>query len=291
MKYDIVICTPTFNRSYTLTKLYNSLVEQTLKKFYWLVIDDGSTDNTKELILSFQKEGKIHIEYLYQKNQGKHVALNLGIETSNTEYFAIVDSDDYLLPNAIEKIDFAFNSIRNLEGFAGISYNRGYSPTELIGNTFTGDYIDATNIQRKKFNILGDKFEVFYTKILKENKFPVFEGEKFLPEIIVWTRIAAKGLKLRWYNEIIYIGEYLDDGLTKSNEKLIRNNPKGYALRIKEQVALANITLKERLGYFSSYYYARKNNENIINIAKEMDCSLFMLCLAIFSRKVLNTIR
>ena len=284
----VTVFTPTYNRGYLLTRLYNSLLEQTDINFEWIIVDDGSTDSTKEIVSSFIEDKRIKVIYEYQNNAGKHVAVNRGIDLASGDYFGIVDSDDYLLPNAIDSIRTAFNTLELSKNFAGISFNRGYSENECIGKTFSGEYIDATSIERKKYNILGDKFEVFFTRILKENKFPVIEGEKFMSEIVLWTRIAAQGYKIRWFNKIVYICEYLPGGLTDSNDKLIASNYKGYALRIREQVSLANINIRERMGYYSAYYKNRMNHASITDIAKELDANIIILLLSIFARKLMR---
>ena len=255
----VTIFTPTYNRGYLLTRLYNSLLDQTDINFEWIIVDDGSTDSTKEIVSSFIEDKRIKVIYEYQNNSGKHVAVNRGIDLALGDYFAIVDSDDYLLPNTIEAIKTAFSNLDLNNKFAGIAFNKGYSPDKYVGETFSGEYLDATSIDRKKYNILGDKFEVFFTKILKENKFPVIDGEKFMSEIVLWTRIAVQGYKIRWFNKIVYICEYLPGGLTDSNDKLIAANYKGYALRIREQVSLANINIKEKMGYYSAYYKKRNS--------------------------------
>ena len=284
----VTIFTPTYNRGYLLTRLYNSLLDQTDINFEWIIVDDGSTDSTKEIVSSFIEDKRIKVIYEYQNNSGKHVAVNRGIDLALGDYFAIVDSDDYLLPNTIEAIKTAFSNLDLNNKFAGISFNKGYSPDEYVGETFSGEYLDATSIERKKYNILGDKFEVFFTKILKENKFPVIEGEKFMSEIVLWTRIAAQGYKIRWFNKIVYICEYLPGGLTDSNDKLIASNYRGYALRIREQVSLANINIRERMGYYSAYYKNRMNHASITDIAKELDANIIILLLSILARKLMR---
>lgn len=283
----LTICTPTYNRSHTLERLYHSLISQTNVDFIWLIIDDGSVDNTEDIVNGFLAENRIKIEYVKQENGGKHRAVNKGIQMANSEYFAIVDSDDYLLENAVDKIINAFSTINTIE-FAGISFNKGYTETSIVGSSFQGEYIDATSIERKKHNILGDKFECFYTNVLKHNQFPTIEGENFMPEIVLWTRIASQGLKIRWFNEIVYICEYLENGLTYSNHKLLEKNYKGYALRIREQVSLANISFKDKLGYYSSYFNVRKKHALASEIAKEIDTNIFMIYLSAFARWVLN---
>ncbi len=284
----VTIFTPTYNRGYLLTRLYNSLLDQTDINFEWIIVDDGSTDSTKEIVSSFIEDKRIKVIYEYQNNSGKHVAVNRGIDLASGDYFAIVDSDDYLLPDAIYSIKTAFSNLDLNNKFAGISFNKGYSPDKYVGETFSGEYLDATSIERKKYNILGDKFEVFFTWILKENKFPVIEGEKFMSEIVLWTRIAAQGYKIRWFNKIVYICEYLPGGLTDSNDKLIAANYKGYALRIREQVSLANINIKEKMGYYSAYYKNRINKVSVKEIVKELDTNIIILLLSVLARKLMR---
>ncbi|MDU5793848.1 glycosyltransferase family 2 protein [Haemophilus parainfluenzae] len=284
----VTIFTPTYNRGYLLTRLYNSLLDQTDINFEWIIVDDGSTDSTKEIVSSFIEDKRIKVIYEYQNNSGKHVAVNRGIDLALGDYFAIVDSDDYLLPNTIEAIKTAFSNLDLNNKFAGIAFNKGYSPDKYVGETFSGEYLDATSIDRKKYNILGDKFEVFFTKILKENKFPVIDGEKFMSEIVLWTRIAVQGYKIRWFNKIVYICEYLPGGLTDSNDKLIAANYKGYALRIREQVSLANINIKEKMGYYSAYYKNRINKVSVKEIVKELDTNIIILLLSVLARKLMR---
>ena len=264
------ICTPTYNRAYILKNLYQSLLKQTNKNFEWIIVDDGSTDDTKLLVDKFLEDNTINISYFYKENGGKHRAVNFGIDKAKGKYFAIVDSDDWLTSDAVDKICRGFQEVNSNNSFCGVSFNKGYSESEIVGETFVGEYIDATSIERNKYNILGDKFEVFKTKILKDNKFPEIEGENFLSEIILWTRIAYQGYKIRWYNDIIYICDYLPDGLTRNNDEILRKNYRGNALRIREQVALANIGLKAKLGYYSKYYQLRKGSEKFSTICKEI---------------------
>ena len=126
----VTIFTPTYNRGYLLTRLYNSLLEQTDINFEWIIVDDGSTDSTKEIVSSFIEDKRIKVIYEYQNNSGKHVAVNKGIDLASGDYFGIVDSDDYLLPDAIYSIKTAFNTLELSKNFAGISFNKGYSENE-----------------------------------------------------------------------------------------------------------------------------------------------------------------
>lgn len=286
---DKVFCTiftPTYNRKELLKRVYESLIIQTNNEFEWLIVDDGSSDGTEEYINSIINEhNKFVIIYKKKENGGKHRAINYGLGFANGEVFAIVDSDDYLTANAVEKIKEWFKTIIGDEKkFAGVAGQKGYSIVEAIGTTFDGLYVDAKNNERSSKKISGDKFEVYYTEILKKNKFPEFENEKFLTEVIVWNRIANQNYYIRWFNDIIYICEYLPQGLTDNRERLIESSPAGYALNIKEQVKFGNISLKQKLGYYSFYYSIRKKYKNIFEVAREIDANPIIILVAYMIR-------
>ncbi|MEH7419366.1 glycosyltransferase family A protein, partial [Neobacillus drentensis] len=201
----ITVFTPTFNRGYIVEKLYRSLQQQTFNDFEWLVIDDGSKDNTEELFKKWMsEENSFPIRYIKYENGGKHRAINRATDMANGELFFIVDSDDYLTNDALESIVEWEKSLSDKKLFCGVSGNRGKSKNDILGTTFNGEYIDATSLERNKFNINGDKAEVFYTDILKRYKFDEFEGEKFISEATVWERMANDGFKIRWFNKTIY---------------------------------------------------------------------------------------
>ncbi len=285
------ICTPTYNRKNLLENLYKSLLTQTNNDFEWIIIDDGSKDDTEEYVQKIiQENNKFKIRYYKQKNGGKHRAVNKGIEVAKGQVFAIVDSDDVLTENAVETIKKGFSEIKKVnKKFAGVAFQRGKNKELAIGKTFKGEYIDAPSTERTRLKIEGDKFEVFYTKILKENKFPEIENEKFMTEAILWTRIANQGYIIRWYNDIIYLCEYLDGGLTDSRERLIKECPKGYALYIKEQIKYGKITLKQKLGYYSFYYKIRKESGvSIKEVAKELETTVLIIKQAAFIRNIIE---
>lgn len=288
------IFTPTYNRAYTLERLYKSLVNQSIFNFEWLIIDDGSVDNTKEVISTFSQD-KFNIRYIYQENSGKHVAINNGLDLALGEYFFIVDSDDYLLPNAIDLATKKINefNISDLPNFAGISFNRGTSENQLIGQTFVGEYIDSTNLDRRKYNILGDKAEIYKTSLLKKNKFPVFDDERFLSEMVVWNRIANQGYRIKWFNKIIYITNYLDDGLTVNSLKHFSKSPKGYALMIVEHIKFGNLSLANELRYYWQYYKTisleRKLSFSIVS--QDLNAPLYKVVIGCLLGKIKDKLR
>lgn len=233
-KVEVTILTPTYNREYTLPRLYNSLLNQSDMRFIWVIVDDGSTDNTKELVESF-KTDNFPIMYLHKGNGGKHTAVNLGVKYIDTEYTFIVDSDDFLRENAIELVNKWIEEIDGIKGFAGISGVRVYNEEgqNVIGEFPDNcEYIDCLNSERKRNKLMGDKAEIYKTELLKQNPFPEYKNEKFIPESVVWNKFALMGLKVRWHKEGIVVCEYLKDGLTSAvNQRdYFEKNYKGYRL-------------------------------------------------------------
>ena len=234
----ISILTRTYNRANLLGNLYESLIKQTSKSFEWIIIDDGSTDNTQDLVSKWiEKESSFSISYYKTNNGGKHRAINIGVDKVQYDYIFIVDSDDYIIEGAIDKIIKWINTIKDDKKFAGVSGLKGIDKVNRVGyypsNSKYEEYIDATNIERKKYNLLGDKAEIYRTEILKKYKFPEFEGENFVTEAAVWNRIAIDGYKIRWYNEIIYICDYIDGGLTDMGIMKEINNFNGFTYFVK----------------------------------------------------------
>ncbi len=225
----VTVFTPTYNRAKLLPTLFNSLKNQTIKDFEWVIVDDGSTDDTESVVADFlNDECGFPVIYEKQSNGGKHRAINRGVKLASGKLFFIVDSDDYLTDDAIETV-IKWESELPAGKWAGVAGLDGYiGKHDAIGTSFDGDYKDATSAERSLYNIGGDKAEVVYTKILADYPFPEFDGEKFITESAMWLAIARDGYKFRWYNKIIYKCEYLEGGLTDNYEKLLKDNPFGY---------------------------------------------------------------
>lgn len=272
----ITICTPTYNRAYTLPRLYDSLLKQTDMDFEWIIVDDGSKDETEELVSKWiDNDSTIQIRYVKKKNGGKHTAVNCGVENAKGEFFLIVDSDDYLEKYAVEQIKNDFKKLP-IGKYAGLGYNKMFEDKKLVGKTFQGDFVDATTLQRSQYGISGDKAEVFFTKILKKYPFPVFEGERFLTEAIVWNRIANDGYLIRWLNQSIYICEYREDGLSMNASGL--NNFKGYTQFIKELIHYKQIQFIEKIKWLGVYAdVAEKKGIHTIKTAKILKTNVYLV--------------
>ncbi len=210
----ITIFTPTYNRAHLLPRLYDSLCKQTYVDFEWIIVDDGSKDNTEEVVRDFINLQKIKIQYFKQENGGKHRAINRGVKEAKGDLFFIADSDDMLPVNALENVSRTYEDIKDDNAFAGVCGLDGTFEGKVIGSGLPKDIIDSTSIAvRFKLGITGDMKEVFRTEVLKEFPFPEIKGECFCPEALVWNRIATK-YKLRFFNQIIYLAEYQNDGIT-----------------------------------------------------------------------------
>lgn len=226
----LTVFTPTYNRAYRLPDLYESLCCQSCNNFEWLVVDDGSSDNTGELIAQWQAEKKLSIRYIQQENGGKHRAINRGVKEASGELFFIVDSDDRLTDNAIETIYTEYQAVAGNEKYCGVCGLRAYLSGERIGGENDFGTLDCNPLDfRYVHRMQGDMAEVFRTAVLREFPFPEIPGEKFCPEAVVWQRISAK-YTMRYFYKKIYLCEYLPDGLTRHIVKARMNSPVGAAI-------------------------------------------------------------
>ena len=232
----LTIFTPTYNRAQTLPRLYDSLKRQTNKNFVWLIVDDGSEDNTKSLVDAWTEEKLMEIKYIYQQNSGKMQAHNCGVDNTETELFLCVDSDDYLVDDAVEQILNAGNQIMSNNNIAGLIAGKGDTDGRLLGSGFPKGVQNSTLNDLYRIGFVGDTTLVFKAEVLKGFKFPRFGEEKFVTEDYVYCQIDEQ-YTYQILPQIITICEYLEDGYTKGAIKLLLNNPMGansyYNLKIK----------------------------------------------------------
>jgi len=276
------IITPTYNRSQTLTAVYESLKKQTNKQFEWIIIDDGSTDNTEIVADAFTVDQNNGFFILYHKktNGGKHTALNEAYKYIQGEIVLILDSDDYLTNDAVETIINDWDNYKSNLNLCGLSYLKSNTSGKLVGDKFPDDIYIASYVEcRINKNIKGDKAEVFRTNLLLENPFPVFEGENFMGESVIWTKLGFLYETVH-INKVIYICEYLEGGLTQSGRALRIKCPKGGMLYCKVHID-KRIKFKVRLRMIMLYlvyaYYARKPYIEAVNEVKKYGY-LFFLC-------------
>lgn len=228
---SITIITPAYNRANLLPRLYESLLRQTNKDFEWLVIDDGSTDGTETLVRQYCQDDRIRASYEKQENAGKHTALNRGIARIDSELTFIVDSDDYLPEDAVDKILACHQKYKKISGLCGYSFLRCHQDGRVNTAYFPEDGKISTYLEvRINGGIGGDKAEVFYTDILKKYPFPVYEGEKYMPEDVVWMKMSGP-YQMVHVNQNVYICDYLEGGLTTTGRRMKIHSPRGMALR------------------------------------------------------------
>lgn len=239
---QLTIFTPTYNRAYSLPRLYDSLLKQDTSLFKWLIVDDGSTDNTKELVDGWIREGKLEIKYMYQKNAGKMAAHNLGVKECDTELFLCCDSDDWMVSNSVKSILDFWNASqkellnravsmpilqKELSGMVGPRKIEGckFNPLSLLPSdtkrsTLSGLYDNGYK---------GETALVFRTSILRKYPFLIIKGEKFIPESYVYDQLAEK-YELLVYHSYWMECEYQEDGYTKNGLILRLKNPKGFLI-------------------------------------------------------------
>lgn len=242
--FFITIFTPSYNRANLLKSAYQSLCSQQCENFEWLIVDDGSTDNSEEVVNEFIQEGKIPIRYFKKPNGGKHTAINLGAKEAKGKLFWILDSDDSLPEDAISKVinvwkslDFDDDSDVSADGrrsksrslsksrLAGICGYMAHHDGTVIGSPIVEVGTIASSIDmRYKLRIIGDMMEVWRTDVIREFPFPEIKGERFCPEILVWNRIAKK-YPLYMIPNVIYYRDYLDGGLTDNIVRIRMKSP------------------------------------------------------------------
>ncbi len=269
----ITVFTPTYNRAYTIPRLFKSLKNQTFKDFEWVVVDDGSCDNTQQIFSEILSEKVFFpIKYVKTENGGKHRAINCGVKIASGDLFFIVDSDDFLPDNSLETIVKYEDSIPKSEKylFSGVAGLKGVDSDNFVGKTFDGNYIDITYLETQKHGIYGDKSEVYYTDIIKKYPFPEFDNEKFIMESVVWNEIGAAGLKLRYFNEVIYFCEYLEDGLTSQGNQKFISTPKGYGLFIYQSIKYGKLKKIKKWQTIYDYYYLFVEKLSFCEISKNL---------------------
>ena len=267
----LTVFTPAYNRAHTIGRTYKSLCRQTSSDFIWLVIDDGSSDHTKDLIDQFIAEKKIDIKYIYQQNQGMHGAHNTAYKHIETELNVCIDSDDYMPDDAVEKIlDFwKENRSDKYAGFIGLDQKDGGG---ILGTTFS-ENIKATTLS--DFYLRGgkgDKKLIYRTEIIKEYpEYPLFEGEKYVG-LAYKYHLIDQDYKLLTFNEVVCIVEYQADGSSMNMFKQYWNNPKGFAFYRKNEMKLVK-SLKRRyiecIHYVSSSIISKNRN-----FLKETPCKI-----------------
>ncbi|EWH14033.1 GntR family transcriptional regulator [Cellulophaga geojensis KL-A] len=279
----ITVFTPTYNRAYCLDQVYQSLLKQTNKDFLWLIIDDGSTDNTKEVAASWIAEDKIAIQYHYQENLGMHGGHNAAYKLITTELNVCIDSDDFMPVDAIEKILYHYPSIKDNPKFAGLVGLDADKKGDIIGSKIPETVKETTlydiyNVHK----VTGDKKLVYKTKVVKKYPpYPIFKGERFVPLGYLYQLIDQDYLLLP-VNEVFCTVEYMEDGSSMNMLKQYRRHPQGFAFSRKSRMKLSgNLkdTFKNAIHYVSSSLFIK--NWNFIKESPKKTATILAIPLGI----------
>jgi glycosyltransferase involved in cell wall biosynthesis len=236
-EYRFTVLTPTYNRAHTLLRVYESLKRQTFRDFEWLIIDDGSTDNTKELVEKFQEDNFFHIHYFRQENAHKKTAFNRGVKEAKGQFFLTLDSDDEALPDALEIFNRHWCRIpeNQREIFSAVTGLCVTAQGKIVGDKFPEDVFDSDSLEvRYRYRNGGEKWGFHRTAVLR--KFPFPENvQGFVPESVVWSAIASR-YKTRFVNDAVRVYHTEADSL--STQSCVSINADGQALWARE--ALCN---------------------------------------------------
>jgi len=278
----ITVFTPTYNRAEALNKCYESLCGQTSKDFVWMVVDDGSVDNTKEVVQAWIAENKICIVYIYKENGGKVSSINLSLEKCETELWVCLDSDDYLTPKAIEVMIANNQIIKSNPDVCGllalrtgpdgkVMNNKGRIPEDIV-------YASLQKI-RYELNIDTEYVFVYKSAIIKQYPYPVIPGEKFFALSYVYDQVDLK-YKYRILQDDLMVSEYLEDGITRNKIKLIKHNPKGYIMLKRQCIEIAP-TLFRKIKSVILYGVGCliDKDTNFTTCIKNSPAKFFSLCL------------
>lgn len=225
----LTVFTPAYNRAHTLPRTYESLVKQDCKEFVWLIVDDGSTDSTEELVHKWQKENSgFEIRYIYKPNGGMHTAHNTAYENIDTELNVCIDSDDCMAEGAVRAILDKWDEVKN-KGYAGLIGLDADFSGKVIGKGFPEEMRETTLSGYYASGGAGDKKLVYRTEIIKKYPpYPVFSGEKYVA-LAYKYRLIDQDYKLAVLDRILCNVEYQADGSSGTMWKQYLKCPKGFA--------------------------------------------------------------
>lgn len=218
----LTVMTPTYNRAGLLRRAYESLASQTVKDFVWMIVDDGSTDGTKEAVEEFISDGAVDIEYIWKENGGKHTAMNVATEAVKTELIALcLDSDDAFKPDAVERMLGVYDGCeRRYDGYVFLREGR-------VSHIDPSLEVMSWQQAIKEDRFLGETVIMLKSEYAKKFSFPVIEGEKFFTEGYIWLQMTSPFF---WCHDPVCTGEYLSDGYSKNIMKVFAASPRSHMM-------------------------------------------------------------
>lgn len=295
---QISIITATYNRAYCLDNIYQSILRNKYnEEVEWILVDDGSTDNTEALAKKWADEKKINFRYYKKPNGGKTSAIKLGFDNNpKGEFTFVLDSDDYLADNAIEII---LTNLKKLDSkYIGILGLKAFTDGKVVGEKFPIGESDYINLYFGRNAISSDKLFVIETNIYKDSYELPLNNEKFMPDNIPYINANSLG-KYKLVNEILYYGDYLADGMTNNVFKMAMNNINCYIYE-KKRLQAENLSLKHEVintvKYINYSILAKKDYANIIDYSENKILTILLylpvsLGLSPYRQKKLKSIK
>lgn len=265
----VSVITPTYNRGYILHQCYESLCAQTDPNFEWVVVDDGSTDDTEALVKYFIAQERIAIRYIHQENGGKHRAHNTAVQHAMGELVVCLDSDDTLTEDAVE-VARALWQQRSASDITGILALRGdLKHRQPICSALPEGVTSATMFElNNRYGFSGDTVLFFRTDLLRRIPFTTFKGERFIPETNLYVDIDRQG-KMLLLDRVLYLCEYLPDGLTAKYHRLLVENPNGTADTYYKCMCMAtNPKTKLKYAVLTNIYSALSADKSVLSFKK-----------------------
>ena len=297
----VTVFTPAYNRANTIHRVYDSLKAQTYKNFEWVIIDDGSTDNTKSVVEKFMAEDNFFdIRYYYQENGGKHIATNSGVQKAKGEFFITFDSDDGCKSNAIERFLEVWDTIPeaerdNYKGVTGRSCDPDM-PSKIFGTKLPEPVLDSDDDElRIRYKVKGELWGIARTKVLLENPYPAIEGVRVYPIGAYWGKIGRK-YKTRFFDEALRY-YYADDTQTTNQ---ITKNKRPKELYLKRTYMLSGFVVSKYFKYNPWYFYKHaiglvrdgslngKSLKDMINDSETSKVGVILILLALIPGKLLK---
>ena len=276
----ISVLTPTYNREKLLINLYNSLVANLDYgvEIEWLIMDDGSKDNTKQVVENFEKKENLEIKYFYQENQGKMVAINKLTNKATGDFIVDCDSDDYFTNDAFKIVKEAFEENKDKKEIYGICFLKYDEKGNNMGNNFKNKVTTMFDLYFKEGET-GEKALVFYSDIRKKYKHELENNERFVTEARMYHKIDEK-YKMICVNKPIMICEYQEQGYSKNITKEFKENPYGYYKYFEEilQKNMKGVSFSKRIyaiKHFILFSYLTKSKKNLKKIKGKFNKILY----------------
>lgn len=253
-RFTFTVFTPTYNRRHLLGRVYRSLCAQTFLDFEWLIVDDGSSDDTAQLVAEWIEERRLAIRYFYQPNQGKHRAYGRALDLARSEFFTVLDSDDEIVPHALERLLYHWATIpvNHRREFSGVTCLCVDQAGKVVGRAFPKAILDCRHFEAYTlYGVRGEKWGFHRTAVVRQFPFPKINEERYCDEGLVWNRIGRE-FKMRHVNEPLRIYFQHKESLTPRMDRIRVGSPQYARLYYQEYLAL-DIPLRYQIKNIANY--------------------------------------